>query len=713
MGMNDRQYTDEENGKKVFQSLNQVHRTRRERAEEEMAAWKTRYELLFAASGQLAYECDVSTGDMMWGDCLEQVLGYSPDEMRGGIAQWEQMIHPEDREKVLRMLKIAEKYLTPFDAQYRFPHKDGAYRWVHDRGNFMTGGPGKAIRMIGMMQDITALRRAEKELHESEARYHSLFKKNQAAMLMIDPETATIVDANLGACVFYGYPYEKILKLKMTDINTLTAEEVKTEMQRALTEQQNHFHYQHRLANGQIRDVEVNSGPLFMRGKQLLYSIIHDITERKQAEEALRQSEEKYRTILESIEEGYCEVDLAGNFTFFNDSMCRIFGYPKEELMGMSNRQYTDRENAKKLFQGFNQVYRTGKPHRGYDYEIIRKDGTKRYIETSVSLRKDASGNPIGFRGIARDITERKQFERVLQQERETFFSILQKEPYGALLIDADDTFLYINPEFTAITGYTIKDVPTGREWLRNAFPDPEYRHKIIAIWKEDATPRKGVDRVWSVVCKDGEVKEIEFKLTFLDDGRVIVMLSDVTERKRTEEELAYKATHDLLTGLPNRMLFKDRFSVAMAQAQRVHKKLAVIFLDLDRFKEVNDTLGHDAGDGLLNAVGNRLTDLVRKTDTVARMGGDEFLLLLPDIDQGEDAVTIAQAVLYALRQPFFLDGHDVSISTSIGIAIYPDDGVDVDTLVSRADKAMYNAKQSGHDTYQRYSQAIDSETSN
>jgi diguanylate cyclase (GGDEF)-like protein/PAS domain S-box-containing protein len=442
-----------------------------------------------------------------------------------------------------------------------------------------------------------------------------------------------------------------------------------------------------------------------------VYSIIHDITERKQAEEALRQSEEKYRTILETIEEGYCEVDLTGNFTFFNDSMCRIFGYPKEELMGMNNRQYTDRENAKKLYQAFQQVYRTGVPHRGYGYEIIRKDGTKRHVETSVSLRNDASGNPIGFRGVARDITERKQFERVLQQERETFFSILQKEPYGALLINTDETFLYVNPEFTAITGYTIKDVPNGREWFRKAFPDPEYRHKIIAVWKEDIIPRKAVDRVLSVVCKDGEVKEIEFKLTFLDDGRIIVMLSDVTERRRTEEELAYKATHDLLTGLPNRMLFKDRFSVAIAQAQRVHKKLAVMFLDLNRFKEINDTLGHDAGDGLLCAVGSRLISHVRKTDTVARMGGDEFLLLLPDIDWVEDVIAIAQKVLQGFREPFVVGSHKISASTSIGIAIYPDDGEDVDTLVSCADKAMYDAKHRGHNICSNSPHTVTSET--
>ena len=758
IGMDSRQYTDPENAERVSEAFKQVYRTgeshkgydheiirkdgsrrylqtsvslrkdasgnpigfrgivrdltERRKAEEEVAVWKNRYELLIAASGQLVHECDIGTGDMTWGDCLEQVLGYSPDEMQGGIVQWQEMIHPEDRERVLRMLKIAEENLAAFDAQYRFRHKDGAYRWLHDRGNFTVGGPGKPIRMIGMIQDITAHRRAEKELQESEARYDSLFKKNQTAMLMIDPETATIVDANLGACVFYGYPYEKMLRLKMTDISTLAAEEVKTEMQRALTEQQNHFYHRHRLTNGQIRDVEVYSDPLFTRGKQLLYSVIHDITERKEAEEALRQSEEKYRTILGSIEEGYCEVDLAGNFTFFNDSMCRIFGYPKEELMGMNNRQYTDRENAKRLFQAFNQVYRTGEPGRGFDYEIIRKDGTKRYIETSVSLRKDASGNPIGFRGIARDITERKRFEKILRQERETFFSILQKEPYGALLIDTDETFLYINPEFTAITGYTIRDVPKGREWFRKAYPNPEYRHEIIAVWKEDVISRKGGDRVWSVVCKDGLVKEIEFKLTFLDDGRVIVMLSDVTERKRTEEELAYKATHDLLTGLPNRMLFKDRFSVAMAQAQRGRKKLAVIFLDLDRFKEINDTLGHDAGDGLLCAVGNRLIDHARKTDTVARMGGDEFLLFSPDIDQVEDAITIAQKVQDVLQSPFTVDGQEISIGASIGIAVYPDDGADMDTLVSRADKAMYEAKQRRHHSYPPFPQTVTDQAS-
>jgi PAS domain S-box-containing protein len=304
------------------------------KAEGEIAAWKNRYELLIGASGQVMHEYDVSTGDIIWGARLEQVLGYSPDEMRGGISQWEEMIHPEDRVKALRMLKIAEKNLTSFDVQYRFRHKDGSYRWIHDWGNFMTDDSGKARRMIGIMQDITAYRKAEKELEESEERYNSLFKKNLAAMLMIDPKTATIVDANLGACVFYGYPYEKIINLKLTDINTLAEEEIKTKIHLAMTEQHNHFYYQHRLANGQIRDVEVYSGPLFMRGKQLLYSIIHDITERKRAEEALQQSNDQLRELNNQKNEflGMAAHDLRNPIAVIQNSSSVLSRYSSENL---------------------------------------------------------------------------------------------------------------------------------------------------------------------------------------------------------------------------------------------------------------------------------------------------------------------------------------------------------------------------------------------
>jgi len=310
--------------------------TKSKKAEEQIDAWKNRYELLIATSGQLVYEYDVGTGDIFWGARLEQVLGYSPDEMQGGMVQWEEMIHSEDRDKFTRMLKIAGKYLTPFDAQYRVRQKDGTYRWLHDRGKFMVGGPGNSMRLIGMIQDISTRKKTEKELEESEARYHSLFKKNQAAMLMINPETAAIVDANLGACVFYGYTYEKMLKLRITDINTLSAEEVKTEMQRVLTEQHKHFYCQHRLATDQVRDVEVYSGPIFMFGKQLLYSIIHDITERKLAKEALQQSNDQLRELNNQKNEflGMAAHDLRNPIAVIQNASLILSRYSSENLSG-------------------------------------------------------------------------------------------------------------------------------------------------------------------------------------------------------------------------------------------------------------------------------------------------------------------------------------------------------------------------------------------
>jgi diguanylate cyclase (GGDEF)-like protein/PAS domain S-box-containing protein len=158
--------------------------------------------------------------------------------------------------------------------------------------------------------------------------------------------------------------------------------------------------------------VEYTSIPIYKDGRKAgVVVTFTDITKRKRAEEALLKSEEKYRTILETIQEGYFEVDLTGNFTFFNDSICRLLGYTQEEMMGMNNRQYTDKEHSKILYQAFNKVYSTGKPSKEFDWQIIKKDGTKRYVEASVSLQKDSSGKPIGFRGIARDITDRKMME--------------------------------------------------------------------------------------------------------------------------------------------------------------------------------------------------------------------------------------------------------------------------------------------------------------
>ena len=177
----------------------------------------------------------------------------------------------------------------------------------------------------------------------------------------------------------------------------------------------------------------------------------------------------------------------------------------------------------------------------------------------------------------------------------------------------------------------------------------------------------------------------------------------EIAKLKQTEETIKQLAFHDSLTGLPNRRLFNDRLNVAIAYAQRNQHKLAMLLLDLDQFKDVNDTLGHSVGDELLKAVGERLMNLLRKSDTVARMGGDEFMLILPEMARCEDAAKVATKILESFQEPFSFDGYELRITTSIGIAIYPHDGEDSDTLVKNADIAMYRAKEQGRYTYEYY----------
>jgi diguanylate cyclase (GGDEF)-like protein len=201
---------------------------------------------------------------------------------------------------------------------------------------------------------------------------------------------------------------------------------------------------------------------------------------------------------------------------------------------------------------------------------------------------------------------------------------------------------------------------------------------------------------------RTGETFPLEIMTALLKGSEgVVVVIRDITERMQTEEKIRQMAYHDSLTGLPNRKLFSDRLDIALAQAQRNQIKAGITMLDLDHFKGVNDTLGHDVGDLLLKAAAERLRAALRKGDTVARFGGDEFVLILPDLEVIEDAIQVVQKIVDSFRKPFLIDTHQLVVTTSIGIAIYPNDGTDEGILLKNADIAMYQAKQTGRDRYQ------------
>jgi len=256
------------------------------------------------------------------------------------------------------------------------------------------------------------------------------------------------------------------------------------------------------------------------KGPERLVGFMHNITDRKRAEEELRESEEKYRNILENIEDGYFEVDLAGNFTFFNSSHCRIFGYPREEIQGVNYRVFIDAENAKKVFRTFNEVYVTGIPRKGFEWETIRKDGARTYIEVSVSLIARPGEKPTGFRGIARDVTERKKAEEALRQAEENFRRSLDESPLGVRIVTEEGETVYANRAILDMHGYDsieeYKTAPVEKRYTPESYAEFKIRRD---------KRRQGVDLQFeyaiNIIRKNGEVRHLQvFRKEILWDGK-------------------------------------------------------------------------------------------------------------------------------------------------------------------------------------------------
>ena len=285
--------------------------------------------------------------------------------------------------------------------------------------------------------------------------------------------------------------------------------------------------------------------------------------------------------------------------------------------------------------------------------------------------------------------------ERSREQRWRLIGGFLDHTAEAILITDARTRIVYVNRSFTRVTGYTLKDVSgkTPRVLHSGRQTAPFYAH----MWKCINASGRWQGEIWNR-RKNGDIYPEWLSITTVKSsiGKVeyyLAIFSDITLRKREEHELYDLATHDVLTGLPNRFFFSERFRHAMARAKRAGHLVGLLYLDLDRFKPVNDALGHKCGDKLLQTVARRLTRSVREEDTIARLGGDEFAVILEHLSRPRDAAATARKLLHAMARPFPLDGHKARITASIGITVYPLDGDNVETLLKRADGAMYRAK--------------------
>ncbi len=305
--------------------------------------------------------------------------------------------------------------------------------------------------------------------------------------------------------------------------------------------------------------------------------------------------------------------------------------------------------------------------------------------------------------------TLRERDEALLNSRRDLTLArqVIEASVEGVMIADADGRIEYVNAAFTRLTGYAPAEVRGHNpRFLQSGRHGPEF---YAQMWADLKVRGHWRGEIWNR-RKNGEVYAQWLSINAIrDDGtvRYAAIFSDITERKRHEEEVRNLAYFDALTGLPNRRLLLDRLGIGIAAAHRHGTGLAVMFLDLDLFKRINDTLGHDAGDRVLEETARRLSACVGEGDTVSRMGGDEFVIVLPDLTDPADAAKLAGRAIAAIREPIDVDGRPVFVTTSVGIAVYPDDGTDADTLIKRADVAMYQAKQIGRNCFQIHSPAL------
>jgi diguanylate cyclase (GGDEF)-like protein/PAS domain S-box-containing protein len=588
--------------------------------------------------------------------------------------------------------------------------KDGRTLWIEATHSFIQDKDGKPLSILGEGRDITERKRVEDALTDSEVRYRRLFESAKDGILILDGDTGIIVDINPFLIELLGYSRNHLIGKAVWELGSF--KDIIPNRNKFLELQsQGYIRYEDlplETINRQLANVEFVSNVYVVDHTKVIQCNIRDITERRNTEELLRQSEEKYRTILQNIQEGYFEVDLAGNFTFFNDSLCQLYGYSKQKLMGMNNRQYTDKETAKRVFKAFNKVYKTGEPLKRFDWMVTRKDGTKRYVESSVSLLKDSSDKPIGFRGILRDITEQKIIEEKLFFEEQRFRAYAEHSLDIIVIMNREGIITYINPAVEKVLGYKAEQ-RIGAKGFELVHPDDVkfLTDSFNTLLSDTNSPV--IQGEMRLRHKDGSWRAVEAVGSNLVHDNVveaiIVNYHDITERKQAEEavresENRYRELSivDDLTQLYNSRHFYIQLKKETERSNRHEHPLTLLMLDIDKFKDFNDTYGHLEGDYVLSKIGQVVKRCLREIDTAYRYGGEEFTIMLPMTTREEGIVT-AKRIQTELKKEAFspVRGPKVYMTMSIGLAQYKPKE-DVKKFIHRADQLMYKGKKNGRD---------------
>ncbi len=450
---------------------------------------------------------------------------------------------------------------------------------------------------------------------------------------------------------------------------------------------------------------ELRSTPLEWDDSQAYVIGLRDITARKQAEIALQESELLFHTLSKTAPVGIFRTNQVGDCDYVNQRWCEITGLPFSKAHGKSWINGLLAEDKERVSQEWWRCIAALQPFN-MQYRFQQADGSTRWVVGRAEPELDESGGLCGYVGTITDISDIKANEERLSQAAAVFESTRE----GVMITDASRKILMVNKAFTDITGFSTEDVIGKKPGIMGSG-----RHGIDfyrEMWAHIARTDHWQGEIWNR-RKCGEVYPELLSISTVknDAGKVthyVGVFADISKLKASEMELEFLAHHDPLTKLPNRMLFLSRLQHNIEKARRHANKMAVLMLDLDRFKDVNDSFGHLAGDDLLQLVANSLTARLRTSDTVCRLGGDEFVVLLEDVNHPETAAYVATQIIEALSQTWRLaSGHEVRIGVSVGIAMFPEHGVSSDELIQQADTALYQAKNEGRNRFKYFSEDL------
>ena len=633
-----------------------------------------------------------------------EMLGYAANDLIGKSVM--DFAHPDDRDADFDMIRSQGKGQgAQLNQEKRYIRKDGSVLWTYRSAVAIDDANGNMLYGLGSVEDISKYHAAQESLRALNASLKAIVETSPLAIYSITP-AGVITLWNPAAERIFGLSEADVLGHQSSSVSRDKSHEPAFELRARVMAGETITGVETTWdggVDGRRMDISVSAAPLMGQSGDIVGILVtcSDITAMKTARRQLDEQLRFMRELLEVMPNPIFYKSLDGTYLGFNRAWEQFYGLERDQWVG---KTYPDvfGDEPEVAFEGEDADVLAGRSV-AREVRIRNSNGEQRDIIKHISRFTSPDGSAAGLIGVMTDITDFKKVAQALEATEGRFQALTESAMDIVTVLDQNAIIIYQSPSVKRMLGYEPADM-VGKCQYDLVHRDDVGRMRVA--FEELVSGEKTTRPIeFRVLARDGTWRSMESIGTNCLDvaavNGVVVNTRDVSERRVIQEHIQHLAFHDALTGLPNRTLMQDRISQTVTRAARSNHQFAVMFIDIDNFKNINDTLGHDAGDELLCEVARRLSKAVRARDTIARQGGDEFIVLLDELEGQQGATRVAQKVLAALRSAFVVNGADQHVSGSVGVAVFPDDGRDAATLLKNADTAMFHSKALGKNTYQ------------